>query len=140
MADRTYPKELYQTGIYRSWASMKARCNRKTSHDYKNYGARGIKVSPKWESFAGFYEDMKDEYANGLSIERINNDGDYFKGNCKWATKKEQARNRRTTHLFEFNGKKQILTQWAEDLKIARSTLAQRFYVYGWPIEKVLTN
>jgi hypothetical protein len=129
-----YPKELYGTSIYGSWYNMKTRCNNPKSTNYKQWGGRGIKVCDEWNLFAGFLKDMQDSYFQGASIERIDNDGNYCKENCKWATRKEQCRNR-GNNLF-IKGK--TLSEWSEILGVKRSTLAQRYYVYNWSVDKCL--
>lgn len=82
--------------IYTSWAQMHARCSNPNHNRYHRYGGRGIKVCPQWATFEGFFADMGASWSSGLSIDRINNDGDYEPSNCKWSTPKEQASNRKT--------------------------------------------
>jgi hypothetical protein len=143
-----YDSSLYNTPIYRSWYNMKSRCNNPNYLNYHLWGGRGITYNKKWESFLGFYEDMYQLYTehsekfgeNNTSLDRIDNDKGYSKSNCRWATKRVQANNRRTSKILEFNGKKQTLAQWARELKIKSSTLRQRIYCYKWSVEKALAQ
>lgn len=121
------------------WVVMKQRCNNPDSRDYKNYGGRGIKYCEKWENFEGFFEDMG-MCPDGLSLERIDNDGHYSKENCKWATRKEQNNNRRDNTTFIINGKKVTRTQIQETLGWTRDMYRRRQEKYGtdWIIEKYI--
>lgn len=83
-----------RTATYRTWCALRTRCNNPRSQDYKDYGGRGIRVCPRWDSFENFLSDMG-ERPKGLTIERMDNDGDYEPSNCKWATNSEQQRNKR---------------------------------------------
>jgi hypothetical protein len=124
--------------LFKRWSAMKRRCNNPNCLEYRWYGARGITVCKEWNSFRVFEKDMLPTYRNGLYLERIDNNKGYYKENCRWATPKDQATNRRNTKLFEFNNMKKTLTDWAKEIGIKRSTLAQRFYVYGWSVEQCL--
>ena len=79
---------------YRSWQNMKTRCLNPNHPRFKNWGGRGIKVCERWMDFTNFLADMG-EKPEGLTLDRINNDGNYEPGNCRWATRKQQVQNRR---------------------------------------------
>lgn len=123
--------------LYNIFWEIKKRCYNKNFRYYKNYGGRGI-IS-EWKNAEEFYQDMKDTYQAGLEIDRIDNNGNYSKANCRWTTRKEQANNRRTNRLIEYQGQQKTLMQWIEFLGLKSSTIRQRFYVYKWDIEKCFT-
>jgi len=78
---------------------MKQRCNNPNSHRYDRYGGRGIKYCPEWETFAGFQTDMESSWFSGAVLDRIDSDGNYHKGNCRWATKTQSLRNRSNVRM-----------------------------------------
>lgn len=110
---------------------MKTRCNNPNVRDYANYGGRGIRVCESWDSFASFLKDMGETYRDGLTLDRIDCNGDYSRENCRWITIQEQQKNRRNTGLIEHLGEKKTLREWSHVLGIPHSTLMGRYYNYG---------
>lgn len=115
---------------YWVWCSMKKRCSMPSNPDYKNYGGRGISYDPAWDSFEQFYADMGPR-TDGCSLDRIDNDGDYCKENCRWTTRVEQGRNKRNNIAIVANGKSQCPPEWAEELGMSVSTIYTRLE-RGW--------
>lgn len=94
---------MYGTPTYRSWRAMLARCSDSKHRQFKDYGGRGIQVCEAWRgSFETFFADMG-ERPDGRTLDRINNDDNYEPGNCRWATRTEQNRNKRSTNHQEIN-------------------------------------
>ncbi len=124
--------------FYNIWYRMKSRCYDNRDISYKNYGGKGITVCKEWLSFKVFKKDMYPKYKENLMIDRIDNIKGYYKENCKWSTRKEQNNNKSNVKKITFKGKTQNLSEWAQYLNIKRSTIAQRYYVYKWNIEKCL--
>ena len=121
--------------VYAVWLQMKARCTLPNHKQYRDYGARGITVCPRWlESFENFMEDMGLP-KKGQSLDRIDNDGPYTKDNCRWADRTTQNRNKRNNRYFEFEGRSMLLSEWSEELGINLKTLASRIYLYKWSVE-----
>lgn len=126
-----------RTKLYTVWATMKQRCEDVNYRHYPRWGGRGIKIL--WASYEEFKRDMGPSFQPGLQIERVNNDGHYCKENCKWATAKEQARNRSSNVLMMFNGQTKTMIDWAEACGLRYSTLHRRISL-GWSVECALTT
>mgnify|MGYP001624221728 FL=1 len=143
-------KQLTKHGMCSSriaiiWYRMKERCYCITNSSYKNYGGRGIKICDEWlNSFESFYDwAMKNGYKDNLSIDRIDNNGDYCPENCRWATRLQQSRNRRSNIHVEYNGiEYSTLTELCDVLGIPYKTLYSRkkngtLYRYGIKIKEI---
>ena len=128
------------TSLYTRWAEMKYRCTKLNHRNYKDYGGRGITVCEKWMDFEGFAEDMELTFSPELSLDRIDNDGNYEKSNCRWATRKEQGKNRRTTILYDYNGGKKSLKELTRELRLPQTALFYHVRKLGWPLEKALSK
>lgn len=127
------------TREYRIWASMVQRCNNPNAAAYPRYGGRGIALDARWHLFANFIADMGPRPTASHQIERQDNDGPYSPGNCRWATRAEQNRNRSDTQLLTHNGRTLCLRDWAAHLGMAEGTLRSRV-LRGWPVERALTQ
>jgi len=119
--------------VYNIWGGIKQRCLNSKYHSFHRYGGRGIEVCKEWLSFDAFYADMGDPPA-GASIDRIDNDGNYCKENCRWGTSKQQCRNKSTNRLLELHGDKIPMSQMAEQSGINYRTFKSRIRA-GWSIE-----
>lgn len=120
------PKRVKQFRAYVSWQQMIYRCYLPTRLAFKDYGGRGIKVCDRWLKFENFLADMGERPEGDWSIDRMDTNGNYEPGNCRWATRLQQNQNRRGNHAVEFNGKTQTLRQWARELGINYKTLHSR--------------
>jgi hypothetical protein len=130
---------LSRTPAYPVWCNMKTRCYNESSTFYAEYGGRGITVCERWrESFSAFYEDMGERPA-GMTIERLDNDKGYEPGNCVWATRKVQSRNRRGRRLLTIDGKTQTMAEWSEECGIALRTIWERCNL-GWSDADAVTT
>ena len=119
---------------------MLTRCTNVNDEHYELWGGRGIKVCDRWRtSFKNFYADMGDR-PEGLSLDRIDNDGDYEPSNCRWATQKQQQNNRRNNTSLAFNGLTATMSDWADRLGISKVTLCARLTRYGWSVERALST
>lgn len=125
------------TRAYTVWASMVARCTNPNAPGYKRYGGRGISVCSQWRQFDRFLADMGNP-AIGQSIDRIDNNGNYELGNCRWADKKQQARNRRSNRIFTHDGITSCLASHCERLGVPYDRVLQRINKLGWSIDKAI--
>lgn len=127
--------------LYTIWANMRSRCNNPNAQSYAYYGARGIKVCPKWDEYSEFKKwAHATGYSDDLSIDRIDTDGDYTPENCRWATHKEQMNNTRRNHLLEYGGESMTMKAWSERTGIPYHTLKHRINTYGFTTEEALTR
>jgi hypothetical protein len=121
------------------WVEMRQRCENPKQISFPNYGGRGIVVCERWQTFENFFADMG-KRPPGMTIERINNSKGYEPSNCCWATRKEQARNRRSSRLLTFAGVTKTVAQWGEICPVNARALSVRINQLHWPIEKALTT
>lgn len=120
------------------WYRIKNRCDNEKWPGYKNYGGRGITYCTKWKTFEGFMEDMGKTYKEGLSIDRINNNGNYCKKNCRWTDMVTQENNRRDNHKIIYKGVTMTISQWARKLNTYPQRITQRLK-RGWSVNKIMT-
>lgn len=136
-ASRNYRHGHRYSRLYHIWNKMRQRCYNPKDPKYPRYGARGITVCPEWGEFQVFYEwAIANGYNDNLTIDRLENDGNYCPENCHWATVKEQANNKSNNRIITYCGKTQTLAQWAEELQISYLKLRSRLYNLSWPVEK----
>lgn len=135
-----YKHGMAKTKIYDIWSAMKSRCSNPNFKEYSNYGGRGITVCDEWRySFEKFRDwSIENGYKEGLTIDRIDVNGNYCPENCRWATRYEQNRNKRDNRFLTLNGRKMVLKDWSIELGIKYSTLSNRISS-GWTDEEVLT-
>lgn len=132
---------MSKTHIYGVWNTMKMRCYNKNAQRYSLYGARNIKVCDSWKNdFMNFYNwAIANGYKEGLTLDRIDNNGNYEPSNCRWVDQKVQMNNINKNHLITHNDKTQTLAQWAEEKHICYGTLWSRLN-RGWSIERTLNT
>lgn len=133
---------LESTRLYDIWRDMRLRCYDERNIPYNRYGGRGITICDEWkEDVKAFYDwAMANGYNDGLTIERIDNDGNYSPENCRLATVKEQANNRRSNVLVTHEGKTQTMKEWAHEVGIPYKAVWARMQKLGWSAERALTE
>lgn len=130
-----HAKKGANTVEYRTWASIIARCYNPKHKDFRSYGGRGIGVCREWrDNSAVFLAFMGPRPSAQHSIERIDCDGDYEPSNCKWATTREQSRNRRNNRWVTVGDQTLLIGDWAEKIGLDKSTIYLRIR-RGWPLE-----
>lgn len=141
LAENSIKHNLTNSKIYRTWQNMKNRCYNKKVKSYKYYGKRGIKVCDEWKNnFLNFYNwAIKNGYKDNLTIDRINVNGNYEPSNCRWATKEEQANNKRNNHFLTYKGQTLTINQWARKINIPRETIKTRIN-NNLKIDKILSK
>ncbi len=127
------------TRTYNIWVSMKARCLNVQNHAYANYGKRGIKVCERWMTFENFRDDMG-ECPEGMSIDRVDNNKGYEPTNCKWATAKTQANNKRTNRTYKVDGNAMTISQISEMFGIEYWMLRARLVILKWPVSRAISE
>lgn len=129
------------TRLHGIWKNMRRRCYNPSDSNYKDYGARGIKVCAQWFEYEVFRDwSLANGYNDSLTIDRIDYDGDYSPDNCRWADKFTQANNTRGNHFLEYNGEIHTIAEWSRITGIPYHRLKDRINKLGWDIERALTT
>lgn len=128
---------MTNTRFWTIYRGIIQRCNDTNSIGYKRYGGRGVKCL--WVTFEDFKNDMYQSYQDGLTIDRLDNDGDYCKENCRWSTPRQQANNRSSNYMITHSGKTQSMADWSRELDMGY-TLIKKRVLRGWPDDRVLTE
>jgi hypothetical protein len=136
---------MYGSSFYRRWQAIKTRCDNKKHQSYHRYGGRGVTHS--WPDFVSFQGDMYDSYMQHVNLfgekntqlDRINNDGNYTKKNCRWVTPKENTNNSSSAKLLTYQGQTLCIRDWGKKLGLSKNGLHERIKK-GWPIELALAT
>ena len=132
---------MYGTRINRIWNGMKSRCSYSSCQDYKYYGGKGVTYCEEWKNFSSFYEwAMENGYQDGMSLERIDVNGNYEPSNCKWVSPREQRYNMTTSLKFTIDGETKCLAEWCELYNISYQTVYKRLKVQKLGIYEALTK
>jgi len=145
MAERAKRAKTYgftRHRLYTCYYRMRRRCERPTDPSYPRYGGRGIKVCDEWKNdiMAFINWGIENGYQEGLSIDRIDNDGDYTPDNCRWADATTQSNNRRTNQYITFDGESHTYAEWGRITGISPLTIRSRIVDLGWSVEEALTT
>lgn len=140
IGERTRKHGDFGTRLYGIWAAMKRRCYNPNVKFYHDYGGRGITVCDEWLDYIPFKEwALANGYEEGLTIDRIDVNGNYCPENCRWVTQREQCNNTRKTRIVEYNGKKYTMREIADITGLKIRTIQGR-YERGWTPEQIFSN
>lgn len=129
-------KDGKQSREYNSWLNMRVRCDKTSYHSFHVYGGRGIRYCERWQTFENFIADMG-ACPKGASLDRIDSDGNYEPSNCRWASKKVQGENKRSTRWLSHGGETMSIADWARRIGVNHETLRKRINA-GMPLERAL--
>lgn len=140
-----YRKSTYHglrgTPTYSTWDSMVQRCTNPKAAHYRNYGARGITVCAEWRDFRAFHQwAIANGWAEGLIIDRKNNDGNYEPDNCHWVTRSISNLNKRNNRFIAYNGVSKTIKEWSDLTGLHFKTIQGRVDILKWDVEKTLTT
>lgn len=131
----------FGTRLYEIWRQMNRRCYGKNTKAYKDYGGRGISICEEWHDFDTFRKwAFSSGYTDSLTIDRIDVNGNYCPENCRWATVKEQANNRRSCHFVEYQGENHTISEWADIYGINQVRLWDHLSRCNWDMGKALEH
>ena len=130
-----------RTRLHSIWKGMRRRCYDQNDINYKDYGARGITVCSAWHEYESFKDwALSNGYHDSLTIDRIDNNGNYSPDNCRWTDKITQANNTRGNHMLEYNGETHTMAEWSRISGVPYHRLKDRINKLGWDIERALTT
>lgn len=136
-----YKHGLKDDPLYSVWQDIRKRTSNPKQWNYKYYGGKGIKISQEWNDFQCFYNDMHKTYESGLNIDRIDNDGDYCKENCRWVSHQENCRNRSSNVSFTYNGIEfNSIMQFCEYYDLKPNRIYSLYFKYGNDIKKAISR
>lgn len=143
-ANRNYTHHQSKSRLYSIWKGMMGRCYNPKAAAYSNYGGRGIHVCDEWHGADGvikFSEWAETHgYEDSLTLDRIDNDGDYRPDNCRWATISQQSNNKRNNHRITINDQTHTIAEWESITGLNRKTIKRRIYEYGFTGDSVFTH